>query len=346
MTLSNRLEKLRAKPEDAAPADEQAPPLRRRSTIPLTSPGQLFASTSELAARDERIGALERELGQASGELDALRAQLAALDADQSVRKLDPARVRASRLANRIEASFGTPEFGQLKREIELVGGNVQPIKVRPVTGDARADYEIVYGHRRHRAALELGLPVRAVVQEMDDEALFREMELENRGRADLRPYELALHYRNALDAALYPSQSQMAKVLGITQGHLSKLAMLGNLPQEVVAAFASPLDLTVRMGVTLHRALQKDRRGVLRRAEKLAAAPRLPASKVMQVLLEEPADTGFAVQIGPNGIRALGKGGAFVLELGARALDQELFERLVKAVEPVLQEGAARKSK
>ena len=66
--------------------------------------------------------------------------------------------IKPSKWANRHEASFLTAEFEELKAEIAAAGGNVQPIKVRPVevlngsTPSTDTTYELIFGHRRHRA--------------------------------------------------------------------------------------------------------------------------------------------------------------------------------------------------
>mgnify|MGYP000187395218 CR=1 FL=1 len=91
--------------------------------------------------------------------------------------------VRASRWANRHEASFSDEAFAELKAEIAAAGVNVQPVSVRPVLNGSTAGgpaYELVFGHRRHRACLELGLPLQAMVTEMGDRELFEAMEREN----------------------------------------------------------------------------------------------------------------------------------------------------------------------
>ena len=73
------------------------------------------------------------------------------------VLRLDPKRVRATEFINRDERAFleSDPKFIELKESLRL-HGQEQPIRVRPVADDAGADFEIVSGHRRHRAALAL----------------------------------------------------------------------------------------------------------------------------------------------------------------------------------------------
>ncbi|MFD2274834.1 ParB N-terminal domain-containing protein [Undibacterium arcticum] len=90
-------------------------------------------------------------------------------------------RSRRQKWANRISDSFTSADFLALKEEITQAGGNVQPIKVRPLVGVADR-YEIVFGHRRHRACLEAGLPVLCLIEAVSDQELFKEMDREKQG--------------------------------------------------------------------------------------------------------------------------------------------------------------------
>src|SRR5439155_17408723 len=131
--------------------------------------------------------------------------------------------------ANRHEASFKTAEFEQLKAEIAQSGGNVQPIKVRPVavlngsTPPAEGRFELVFGHRRHRACLDLGIPVLAAIEDASDVSLFEQMERENRGRKNLSAWEQGTMYRKALDEGLYPSLRRLSESLGVDVSLVSK---------------------------------------------------------------------------------------------------------------------------
>lgn len=183
---------------------------------------------------------------------------------------LDPQSVQPSRWANRHPTSFEGGAFDLLKREIAGSGGNVQPIKVRTLD---RETYEIVFGHRRHRACLELGLPVLAtVVPSMDDRTLWQEMERENRARADLSPFEQGRHYRAALDSGLYPSIRRLAEAVGVDISQAAKVIRIADLPGEVLAAFRSPCDIQVNWATKLHASVERDPDGVRKRARKLAS--------------------------------------------------------------------------
>jgi len=233
------------------------------------------------------IGAISASLAMGRGveaENRELRARLKGLEESTIVQLLDPQRVKPSRFANRHDLSFGGPEFAALKAEIASAGRNVQAIKVRPVKGrGGEQHYEIAFGHRRHRACLELGLPVAAVVEDLTDAALFAEMERENRERQDLSPWEQGVMYKRALDEGLFPSLRKMASALGAQVGNVSTAVQLASLPQEVIAAFASPLALQYRWAAPLKAAVEANPTGVSALASELSKLePRLPAKDVL----------------------------------------------------------------
>src|SRR5664280_758431 len=61
-------------------------------------------------------------------EAEALKALVKSLEGEAPLRKLDPSAIKASKWANRHEASYLTTEFQELKTEIAAAGGNVQPV--------------------------------------------------------------------------------------------------------------------------------------------------------------------------------------------------------------------------
>lgn len=254
---------------------------------------------------------------------------------------LDPQSVQPSRWANRHPSSFEGSAFDQLKREISGSGGNVQPIKVRL----ERDTYEIVFGHRRHRACLELGLPVLAtVVQAMDDRTLWQEMERENRARTDLSPFEQGRHYRVALDSGLYPSIRRLAEAVGVDVSQAAKVIRIADLPSDVLAAFRSPCDIQVNWATKLHASIERDPDGVRKRARKLGGLDpaKRPPKQVFAALIGdgdgvEPFHTPIEIASAKGGARATiatTKGGFSVrITGGVTATELEAaLRRLLKA--------------
>jgi ParB family chromosome partitioning protein len=229
-------------------------------------------------------------------EAEALRERLQQFDGARPVRALDPKTVRPSRWANRHADAYADPAFEELKAELASAGGNVQPVCVRvaraaSASASGEPVYELVFGHRRHRACLELGLPLQAMVVEASDRELFESMERENRSRKNLSAWEQGVMYRRALDEGLYPSLRKLADGVGVDVSLVSKSVALARLPDVVVQAFASPLDIQFRWAQPLSEALQRDPDGVVSRAGQIRrAGAALGPAQVLDILVGRSA--------------------------------------------------------
>lgn len=274
--------------EAAAHSATPAPDVR-----PKTAPGAMMAfatdARSELVRENESLRQQAADAAVLKGQLHDALNELGQWDGAKAARLIDATLVVDSRFANRHADNYAGPEYAALRADIESAGGNVQPIKVRRLAtdGSAAAQYELVFGHRRHRACLELGLPVLAVIDNLDDKALFIEMDRENRARKDLSAWEQGTMYRAALRQGLFPSNRRMAEALGVDLSAVGKALALADLPDEVVAAFASPLDLQFRWAKPLTDALATDREAVLGAARwHQQQAGRAPAAQVFASLV------------------------------------------------------------
>ena len=260
-----------------------------------------WGESAQLERPRTAIGAISASIAIGRGvqaENRDLRAKLEHYEDATVVEFLDPKRIKPSRFANRHELSFAGPEFDGLKADIQAAGRNVQPIKVRRAGHDADGhdEFEIAFGHRRHRACLELGLPVAAIVEVLTDAQLFSEMERENRERQDLSPWEQGVMYKRAIDDGLFPSLRQLASSIGAQVGNVSTAIQLASLPSEVIDAFPSPLSLQFRWGTALKAAIDRNYEEVLIQARDLAAMqPKLAAKDVLARL------TGAAVSARRN---------------------------------------------
>lgn len=292
------------------------------STKPVSSaPKTAIGMHADALFRDEKLAT----------ENAQLKETLKTFDGSQPTRKLDPTLVRPSQWANRSEESLLSSEFQSLKREIESAGGNIQPIKVRPIDG---GKFEIVFGHRRHRACLELQIPVLATIESIDDAKLFTEMDRENRERQALRPYETGLMYARALDLELFPSSRKLAEALSVDLTYVGRAIKLARLPSEVLSAFQSPLALQFSWAADLSDALQKDPEGVLARARDIAALDTKPSAKeVFNRLLGQGGST--VLPPGDQTLKIKGKHGR--VQVKASGLDASKLKALEQAIRQIL---------
>ena len=115
--------------------------------------------------------------------------------------------------------------------------GLVQPIIVRKVQ-DSPAQYQLVAGERRWRAAQEAGLQtIPAIVREVDAYAQAQMALIENIQREDLNPVDRAQAYRTLMDQ-LGLTQAELAIRLGEERPTIANYLRLLELPgvvQELV---------------------------------------------------------------------------------------------------------------
>ena len=318
-------------PAIGAPQPQPKFPPVATGAAPRTGPGQMLQFRGQMLAVE--------------GELGKLRDRLKEHEGAAPTRKLDPQTIVPSRWANRHPDSFSTAEFARLKQDIELAGGNVQPISVRLLT-DQPGRYEIVFGHRRHRACAELGIAVLATIDTsaVSDHDLFSAMDRENRERADLSPYEQGTMYRRALDEKLYPSNRRLAEALGVSHTWVANVLQVADLPAPVVECFRSPLEIQHRHAKSIAGALDTDRKGVLRRAEKLRAQERPKAAAAVVAALA--GATNEAVEQSHQPIEVDGKqvgrwskdgAGRLIVQIDAAYVSEDGHQAVLKSIAAAL---------
>lgn len=257
------------------------PKVSRGASAQTSGPGSQTATLIRTGAAALRfIGStVQQQLAEMSRKLERFDATMQAVE-------LDPNKVRPTRLGGRHESTFKSQAFQRFKGLILQRGGNVQPILVREVPGFG---YEIVFGHRRHRACLELGLTVQAVVWkgELSDAELFAVMDAENRGRQDPSTFDQGVMYSAALGAGLYPSQRRLAEAIGVSHTWVRKAILVATLPESVVNAFDEPCLIQPAHAQQVVAALEVDREAVLKRAAALSSSGAVrKATEVVDELL------------------------------------------------------------
>ncbi len=169
--------------------------------------------------------------------LDDLAKQADKFLEGEAIVELDPDQVDASFVQDRI--SEDDAEFDDLKEAIRVRGQDT-PILVRPHRS-AKGRYQVVFGHRRLRAARELGRKVRAVVKPIDDRTHVIAQGQENSARANLTFIERALfarrledlgYDRDVIAAALVANAASISKMMSVTERiSASTIQQLGSAP-------------------------------------------------------------------------------------------------------------------
>jgi len=249
---------------------------------------------------------------------------------------------------NRDLSAYSDESFQRLKESIDATKGNTVHVKVRmSVRADGTIVITLTSGHRRVRACLETGHPVRAVVTECEDERkAYLESLAENELREDLSPYERGRKIEYGFQEKYFRFESEASRMIGVDKSDVNKLRRLGRLNPRIVAAFPSSSDLQFRHAQPLTDAVTSNPQAVLAEADRIAGLEQKPKAREVVALLvaagsmgpvgrshTRPADLPLSCDGQAVGQIKVAKDGTVAVEL-AMPLERKEREQLAKAVE------------
>jgi ParB family chromosome partitioning protein len=173
------------------------------------------------------------------------------------------------------------------------IHGQRIPVLGRPAKNDTEYEVELIYGARRLFVARCVSCDLLVDLREISDKEAIVEMDIENRARNDISPYERGISYRNLLAAGYFRSQTELARALGLSETKVCRLLAFGRLPAAVIAAFPSPIDIREAWAVTLSKELEspESRQAILNRARMLARGQGMSAENVFKELQRHPSE-------------------------------------------------------
>lgn len=186
--------------------------------------GSIATSASRVAGV---IGATQRTLTELREERDKLQALAEA----GGLFELDPELVDPSPFPDRLNDD-DDKTFHSFK-ELIAAEGQMIPILVRRHPSQ-EGRYQVAYGHRRLRAARELGVKVKAKIDELDDRQLIVAQGVENSARQDLTWAEKAL-FTAGMDAAGIKARD-IRSALGVDDSELARFrAVCRDVTEDVI---------------------------------------------------------------------------------------------------------------
>lgn len=186
---------------------------------PARSPSRIAAGV---------IGVTARTLTDIRQERDDLREQLAKGSGSQEI---DAALFDPSPFPDRL-SDAGDPDFDALKKLIEEEGQKVA-IQARPHPSKS-GRYQVIFGHRRWRAAMELGRPVKAEIVEANDDQVAVAQGIENSARQNLTWIERALFAWRLSESGIRAREIRAA--LSVDDAEIARFRTVCRaLPQDVI---------------------------------------------------------------------------------------------------------------
>jgi len=172
-------------------------------------------------------------------------------------RRVDPGVCRMWEQHNRRYELLNEQRCAELITDVRAKGQQF-PAIVRELYADPDYTYEVVCGARRHWVASFLGEDYFIEVRKVTDEEAFLLADSENRSREDISDFERGLDYQRALKR-YYSSARKMAAALDVSDTWLGKFLALAKLPQEILDAYPSVLDLKVDHARKLCKLVESD---------------------------------------------------------------------------------------
>lgn len=268
------------------------------------------------------------------GEAAKAPAADAALQSKGGVREIETARIRPNPSQPRIQ--FDEDSLEELADSIRE-RGVLQPILLRP----EGADFQIIAGERRWRAAQRASLhTIPAIVREIDESTVAELALIENIQRQDLNALEEAEGYKQLIKQHGH-TQDDVSKIVHKSRSHVTNLLRLLDLPEFVkqsllkgdismgharaVANADDPAELTreiILHGYSVRQAEERARRAKPRRQSQGSGGAGEPGTAKMvdadlEALERQLGDIlGLKVQVSHKG-----QGGAVTLHYSS--LDQ-----------------------
>ena len=167
--------------------------------------------------------------------------------------------------------------------------GQLVPVLGRSLRQDSEHEIELIYGARRLFVARHVNKPLVVQLREISDREAIIAMDLENRQRRDISPYERGASYARWLQAGYFKSQDDIARALKISPSQVSRLLKLACLPKVIIDAFHSEIEIRETWALQLAEAMANPDSHALtvEAANSMAAmTPRLDAQDVYRQLL------------------------------------------------------------
>lgn len=331
------------------PTDPAADPVMA-DVLKLGKPGERREGPSTFVGR---VG-MQPALGFAA-ENERLKAERAD---GMVILRLDPKSIGRTRFANRHKRGLSTTdaEFKKLKDSIHANGQDT-PIRVRPIVGGSATEYEIVEGHRRHAAILELdrevagGFPIlaRLDAKVAESKDLVLKMYRENAERADLSAYETGTMFAQWLSAGIFATQRAVGDAVGQSEQNVGKYLGIANLPEYLLRAFRDPRVIALRWSSELSNACREHEVEVKRVASELAGLETPPEPEQIFTALTDVAAAARLIARAASGSKraseSIKEGNKVLFELSAREgrygirLGKHIDKRLRKPLQRELKE-------
>lgn len=265
---------------------------------------------------------------------------------------MNPFRCRVWRLHDRLEEEVTEQTCADEIRSFEK-HGQLVPVLGRRLIGDLEHEVELIYGARRLFVARHLNLPLQVEVRNLTDREGFVAMDMENRQRKDVSPYERGLSYARWLRSGYFSSQDELSRSLNLSASQVSRLLKLARLPSVIINAFANVSEICEGWGGELADALSDPvrRPSLIRVAREISSMERRPQARDVYRQLLSSTVQGRKPRVGNHDRVVKGRDGrpvfrirrhvdSIALILPAERVSASNLEEIGQAILRILESG------
>lgn len=170
---------------------------------------------------------------------------------------VNPNMIKNWEMHDRPENELGDIEA--LSKDLEE-NGQAQPCIVRTSINDPEYTYELIVGERRWRAAKLRKLPLKIIIEEINDQQAAIYQIAENSNRKDLSDYAKGMNYFRLIEAGVI-SQKELEKTLAKNKIEISRLLSFGNIPSTIWDAIGDATKISSRTASEIRAIIKKSDR-------------------------------------------------------------------------------------
>lgn len=255
----------------------------------------------------------------------------------RTLQDIDPAKIRNSRFSDRLDID---EDLSSLRDSIQQNGQQVPALLRRLPDGS----FEAVYGRRRILACQQLGIQVRAMVVEINDEDALIAQGLENAARLENSYIERALFVSQILEAGY--TNVTVQKALGVAESQASRMrGITRDIPSELIRAIGPAHGIGRRPWEDLRQLLIGGQAPGLTWILK-SIDPEIPSPERLHSVIKYIKERGKTKSAPPAPPRSLGAGAFNVTRKGnslmvtaAKDSPREFLAHLEETLEKLYQE-------
>jgi ParB family chromosome partitioning protein len=209
----------------------------------------------------------------------------------EEIIEIDVNRIKPNKFQPR--QKFNEEEIKELAGSINSVG-QINPIQVRKIEGDAKYDYELINGERRLRAHKLINKPkIKAIVKDIDDEHSKAESIIENIQRSDLTTMERA---RAIAELEKIYSVIEISKLIGLSESRVRNFLDLMQLENKELADEVEKGEISEHHFRVIKKIGNKEEREKVLKKVKAESINSQQTERLIKIIAEVPKEVADAV--------------------------------------------------